>query len=140
MEEKLHRKPESSLYALMYKKMKSLSVIIADDDEISRIFLAQFFKEKCKHIALASNGLELVELFNKYPHVDLILLDLRMPVMDGYIAARKIREIDDKVVIVAETAYSFKEDYKKALSAGCNEYIIKPVNSEEVYNIINKYF
>jgi CheY-like chemotaxis protein len=59
-------------------------------------------------------------------------MDLKMPVMDGYEATREIRKINSEVPIIAQTAYALSGDSKKAMDAGCNEYVIKPINKEEL--------
>ena len=72
--------------------------------------------------------------------IDLILMDIGMPIMDGYEATRQIREFDKQVIIIAQTAYGLANDREKALQSGCNDYISKPINKEELYGLINKYF
>ena len=71
---------------------------------------------------------------------DLILMDMQMPEMDGYEATRKIREFNKDVIIIAQTAYALPGDREKALEAGCNDYIPKPIAKENLFEIINKYF
>jgi len=63
-----------------------------------------------------------------------------MPIMDGYEATRQIRKFDEHVVIIAQTAYGLANDREKALQAGCDDYISKPIKKDELYGLINKYF
>ncbi len=67
-------------------------------------------------------------------------MDIKMPLMDGYEATRKIREFNKEVVIMAQTAYAFPEEMKKALAAGCDDYIVKPVNQNELLDKIKRFF
>jgi CheY-like chemotaxis protein len=66
-------------------------------------------------------------------------MDIKMPEMDGYQAARRIREFDKKVVIIAQTAYALTGDREKAIKAGCNDHVTKPIKRETLLNIISKY-
>jgi CheY-like chemotaxis protein len=98
------------------------------------MFLADYKPE----ILIAENGKKAVEITKNHPDLDLILMDMKMPVMDGYEATRKIREFNKDVVIVAQTAYALAGDDIKALEAGCNGYIAKPLNQNKLVDLINK--
>ena len=67
-------------------------------------------------------------------------MDIKMPVMDGFEATRRIREFNKDVVIIAQTAFAFEEDKQKALEAGCNDFISKPIKQDKLIELINKYF
>ncbi|MFA7049411.1 MAG: response regulator, partial [Bacteroidales bacterium] len=71
---------------------------------------------------------------------DLILMDIGMPVMDGYEATRRIREFNKNVVIIAQTAFAISSDSLKVKEAGCNDYLPKPINKEHLFELIQKYF
>jgi CheY-like chemotaxis protein len=68
------------------------------------------------------------------------LMDIKMPLMNGHEATRKIREFNENVVIIAQTAYALTGDKEKSLEAGCNDYISKPINKDKLLEIIEKYF
>ena len=91
----------------------------------------------------AATGAEAVEQVRQHPELDLILMDIMMPVMDGYEAARRIRKLADPVhankPIIAMTANAFEEDVKAALAAGMNEHLSKPIRIELLYEIMKKY-
>ncbi len=118
----------------------NLTILIAEDDPIGMNFLSNLFQNKCKHLLLAHTGYEAVEMCRQHNNIDLILMDIKMPEMDGYTATKKIREFNQDVIIVAQTAYALSGDKNKALDAGCNEYIAKPVNFQELSGIAKKYF
>jgi len=67
-------------------------------------------------------------------------MDIQMPDLNGYEATREIREFNEEVIIIAQTAYALTGDKVKALEAGCNDYIAKPVNKDDLYALIQKYF
>lgn len=85
------------------------------------------------------NGKEAVEFILEHQDVDLVLMDLRMPVMDGYKAAEHIKSLYPKIPIIALTAYAVEGDMEKALEAGCDDYLSKPINIPEFYSKLNFY-
>lgn len=118
---------------------KKLTVLIAEDDEISSSYLSTLTINFSKEILLASNGLEAIEIFKQNKNIDLIFMDIKMPVMDGYTATKKIREIDKEVCIIAQTAYALHGDREKALEIGCNDYISKPITKKQLLDLITKH-
>ena len=73
------------------------------------------------------------------PQIDLVLMDMRMPEMDGYEATRQIRLFNTDVIIIAQTAHAFAVDIEKAIEAGCNDYISKPLDKYKLLQLIQKY-
>tara|TARA_R110001583_G_scaffold16155_1_gene65604 strand:+ start:1955 stop:3985 length:2031 start_codon:yes stop_codon:yes gene_type:complete len=118
----------------------SLKVLIVEDDNISRNFLELLVKPLSKQVIVAENGFEAVKSFEENQDVDLILMDMKMPVMDGYEATRQIRKVNKDVIIIAQTAYSLIGDRDKSIEAGCNDYITKPIFKDKLFNLIHKYF
>lgn len=105
-------------------------ILIAEDDETSFMLLQVFLAPENYEILYASDGRKALQLFKENPKIDLILMDLKMPVLDGYQATRQIREMDKKIPIIAQTAYALAGDNKKAFDAGCTDYITKPINRD----------
>jgi len=118
----------------------SLKVLIVEDDNISRNFLELLVKPLSKQVIVAENGFEAVKSLEENQDVDLILMDMKMPVMDGYEATRQIRKVNKNVIIIAQTAYSLIGDRDKSIEAGCNDYITKPIFKDKLINLIHKYF
>ncbi len=118
----------------------SLKVLIVEDDNISKNFLELLVKPLSEQIIVAKNGFEAVKSFEENQDIDLILMDMKMPVMDGYEATRQIREMNKDVIIIAQTAYSLIGDKDKSIEAGCNDYITKPIFKDKLMTLINKYF
>jgi len=119
---------------------KKLKTLIVEDDENSAMLLQHMMECHTREILYAINGAEAVEQFSKCSDIDIIFMDMNMPVMNGYIAAQKIRQFNKDVIIIAQSAYVFEDDKEKAINAGCNDYIIKPLNSVQLMDLINKYF
>lgn len=119
---------------------RRLKVLIADDDEISgkliRLIVDMFDSEFLK----AENGVEAVRICQNNPNLDLILMDMKMPEMDGYEATRKIRQFNPDVIIIAQTAYALNNDHVKVMASGCNDYISKPIDRNQLLKVLKKYF
>jgi signal transduction histidine kinase/ActR/RegA family two-component response regulator len=120
--------------------LKKLKTLIVDDDVISKRLLGTILGQLSKKVLYAKNGLEAVEVFRKNPDIDLILMDMKMPIMDGYEAIRQIRQINKKSLIIAQTAFSLEGDKEKAIGAGCEQFISKPINKAELLALIKEYF
>jgi signal transduction histidine kinase/CheY-like chemotaxis protein len=118
---------------------RKLKFLIAEDDEVSSFYLTSILKSINCEILESFNGAEAVEQFRCNPDVDIILMDLKMPVMDGFEATQEIRKLNSEVIIIIQTAYAFTSDKEKSIKVGCNEYISKPIKEEELLDLINKY-
>jgi CheY-like chemotaxis protein len=119
---------------------KPLKILIVEDDEFSEKYIAIRIKKFCKEINTARTGVEAVEVCQNNPDIDLVLMDILMPEMNGYEATRQIRQFNKDLVIIAQTAYALYGDREKALEAGCNDYISKPILKDEFQALIQKYF
>lgn len=93
-----------------------------------------------KNIMKVRTGTEAVKACHDNPDLDLILMDIRMPEMDGYEATRQIRHFNDKVIIIAQTAYGLSGDREKAIEAGCNDHLSKPIRKDKLMEVVHKYF
>jgi CheY-like chemotaxis protein len=119
---------------------RKLTILIAEDEEASAAYLDLVTREFSKQTYFTKTGRETVELFLKHPEIDLILMDFKMPDMNGYEATHQIRRLNQKVKIVGQTAYGLAGDDTKALQAGCDDYISKPINKEKLRMIITNLF
>ena len=124
----------------MPPKINTIKLLVVEDDEGSSLLIKTFINKFCKEILFASDGFESVEICRNNPDIDLVLMDIKMPVMNGYEATREIREFNKEVIIIAQTAYALTGDKKKALDAGCNDYITKPFKKLNINELIQKYF
>ena len=119
--------------------VKKACFLIAEDAPVSTAYLTELIKDFSTEIYYAENGKEAVEMFKRHPEIDIVLMDMKMPLMDGYEATKKIKEIDKEVIVIAQTAYALKNDREKTIAAGCDDYISKPVNKNELIDLIKKY-
>lgn len=114
-------------------------ILIAEDEEVNYVFMEELLNLSGATVLWAKDGVQAVELVKTLKKIDLILMDIKMPVMNGYAATMEIRQINPKIPIIAQTAYAFSEDRQKAEAAGCNDYITKPINSKELFAMMQKY-
>ena len=131
--EQLNKMPDPDVFG-------NLTVLIAEDDNVGQLFLAAILEKKCKKILYAVNGEVAVEMVQKNKDIDFVLMDLKMPVMNGFIATQKIKSIRPEIFIIAQTAFAMTNDKEMALKAGCDAYITKPVNKEQLFNLIKDHF
>lgn len=124
----------------MIKKNTSKTILIIDDDDDSRYLLKYHFKDMNYIIIEANNGKKGIELALKYIP-DLILIDIMMPVMDGFSAIKIIRNNNSlqSIPIIVLTAGLDKNEEKKYTEIGCNECIEKPINLKKLSKLISKY-
>lgn len=118
---------------------KALKILIVEDDETSEKMLEIMIEDYCKSPLIAMDGLEAVRLCKENPDIDFVLMDIKMPELDGYEATKKIREFNKDIIIFAQTAYALPGDREKAIAAGCNDYISKPYSQSELTGLIDKY-
>ena len=107
------------------------SLILVAEDEISNFKLIEaILKRNSYEVVRAENGEEAVEMCRKNTNICLVLMDIRMPVMDGLIATKKIKGFSPNLPIIAQTAYAMDGDENKAIEEGCDDYISKPIRKE----------
>ena len=114
-----------------------ITILVAEDDLISYKYIQTILEInniRCLH---AENGQEAIDLCRSNGKIDIILMDIKMPVKDGFLATKEIREFNQDVLIIAQTAYAMKGDKEKALEAGCNDYLAKPIMEEDLMKKIN---
>ncbi len=121
-------------------RIKKLKILIAEDNQISSILLGKVMSNFCKEVLNVNNGIDAVEVCFSNPDIDLVLMDIQMPLMDGYEATRLIRKFNAKVVIIAQSAFALTGDQERAIAAGCNNYISKPIQQRHLKELISTYF
>ncbi len=140
MQEKTNPPIDIALDHSELMKSGGLNILIADDDEASARLISLIVRSFASKIIRVKNGVEEVEAFKDNPDVDLIITDIRMPEMDGYEAVRKIRKINNNVVIIALTDFAQTGEKSKARRIGCNDYLAKPIQKDKLQDMIKKYF
>lgn len=113
------------------------NILIAEDDYTNRILLEAMLQSTKAQLTIVTNGQDVLKIMEEVSRIDLVLLDIRMPEMNGLEVARIIRLIYPNIPILAQTAYAFDNDREAALAAGCDDYISKPFRREEILEKIN---
>lgn len=120
--------------------LKGKKILIVEDDLSSRLYLNKIL-EKTEAILLnAGDGREAVEFVENDPGIDMVLMDIQLPVMDGYTSARKIRELRREVKLIAQTAYSFTGDMENMYESGFDDFLIKPIYSKQLIEKLSSWF
>lgn len=118
--------------------MSKIKILIAEDLEASQFLLEEMLSSYNFDLIKCKNGKKCIEKFFETEHIDLILMDLDMPIMNGYEATKIIRTRNKKVIIIAQSAYTQKENKEKADNIGFNGYLQKPIRKEQLLRIVNK--
>lgn len=114
-------------------------ILIADDEEVNAMFLDAVFQGTSVQILFARNGQEALDLCKNINKIDLILMDIKMPVMNGIKATAEIRKFNSRIPIIAQTALASEEDKQQSMRAGCNDIITKPIEVQELLVLVNKF-
>ena len=120
------------------KKWEELNILIAEDDNSNFLYLDVLLNNKVNRIDRALNGLEAVEMVKKNTY-DIVLMDLKMPLMSGVEATREIKKLFPLLPVIAATACATTEEKDNALDAGCDGYITKPIKKEEFIKLIDQF-
>jgi len=120
-------------------KWEQKKILVVEDDESSAYLLGEILRETGARIDYTTDGEEAVEFVKEHPETDLILMDIHLPVMDGFAATREIKTFAEHVVVIAQTAYGYSLDYQQAEQAGCDAFLTKPLNSAVLLDKMNSY-
>jgi len=116
------------------------TILVAEDEEFNYYYINEILTPTNAKIIRAFNGLEAVDACKKFPEINLVLMDIKMPEMDGYEATKKIKSFRPELPIIAQTAHAMSEDMSKSLKAGCDNYVSKPIHKEHLLKMINEKF
>jgi len=114
------------------------NILIAEDVESNFLYLKAVLSKLNATIYWAKNGIEAVEICENNS-VDLVFMDLQMPEMNGYEATEILKKKFPKLPIVAQTAFAMSDDREKALDAGCDDYLAKPIKSKDLLSVVEKF-
>ena len=115
------------------------TILIAEDEHFNYLFLEKALLKTNINVLRASNGFEAIEKCKDYPDIDIVLMDIKMPEMNGLEATRKIKEFRPELIIIAQTAYAMANDRNECLEAGCDDYLAKPIRKKELMKILSKF-
>jgi signal transduction histidine kinase/ActR/RegA family two-component response regulator len=119
--------------------IKGTKILVVEDEEINYLYLLEILKDTGTILLHANNGKEAIDLCATHPEIDIVLMDIKMPVVNGYDATREIKKHRPDLPIIAQTAYALYGDQEKAFKAGCDDYITKPLIKDTLIYKINKH-
>lgn len=123
----------------MDKKYQTLKILIVEDDEISQLLLNIMVEEIDCEVINTNTGYEAIEICRNNPDIDVVLMDIKMPKMNGYEATQQIRRFNKNIKIVAQTAYNMPDDIEKSMNAGCDAHLSKPIDEYELMSLIKNF-
>jgi PAS domain S-box-containing protein len=137
--------PGENTNVLMNKSVKTSynwagkTVLLVEDDQPSYVFLKCLVESTNAYLLWAKTGKEALDLIKKVPNIDLLLMDIKLPDIDGITIVKQIRSEGSLIPVIAQTAFALTPDREKALESGCNEYMTKPLHKEKLFELMSKY-
>lgn len=129
----------NDMAAFAHDVLANVKILIAEDETVNYQYLVELFTGSKAIIYHASNGKEAVSICKEHPELNFILMDIKMPLMNGLEATRQIRKFRPNLPIIAQTAYALSGDWKLALEAGCTDYLAKPITKKSILDSIAKH-
>ena len=117
----------------------NITILVAEDDIFSYILIKEFLNETVSIILHAENGKQAIEIFKENVSVDLVLMDIKIPVINGLEAIREIKKIRNNIPIIIQSAYILSKEQKSILNSDRIDYLSKPFNKTELLDKINNY-
>lgn len=114
-------------------------ILIVEDDPVSFAFLKELFQQTGADLYHAADGLEAVNLFRKIKNIDLVIMDIQLPKMDGFEATRIIRSMNSNIPVIAQTAFAMSDDKEKMKQAGFDDYVSKPIDINQLLAIVHRW-
>lgn len=130
---------ETSSHEKRQFDLDNCNILIAEDDDVNYMYLEELLSETHAVFDRAKDGKETLAKYNRNAGYNVILMDIKMPYMNGLEVTAEIRKSNPTIPIIAQTAYAFEEEKQKAMEMGCNDYIAKPIKKEELLELIAKY-
>ena len=118
--------------------IKNRAILVAEDDDMSFDYLNVILQQGNVEVIRALNGEEAVEICKKRNDINIVLMDLKMPVMNGYEATKIIKKFRPDIKIIALTANAYEQDKDEAFKAGCDDYLTKPISNTELFECLEK--
>ncbi len=115
------------------------TILIVEDAIVSYELIRKFLKNTKAKFLHVADGEQAVDLCRKNNNIDLVLMDIQLPIMDGLEATSRIKEFRPDLPIIAQTANTMNDDKPNILNAGCDDYVSKPINRQELYEKIDRY-
>jgi CheY-like chemotaxis protein len=124
----------------VFEKSKGETILIAEDDNINFLLLKRILELKKYKVLRAKNGQEAVDICRLNTEIHLVFMDIKMPVLNGFEAFKKIHDFNPKLPIIAQTAYASADDYERIRQAGFSAYVSKPLDKEKIFDLLDSIF
>jgi CheY-like chemotaxis protein len=121
------------------EKLNGRKILIVEDDFSSRLYLNKILEKSGMKILNAGDGKEAYDIILNDSSIDLVLMDIQLPVIDGYTCTKMLREAGVKTTIIAQTAYGLTGDKERLMSSGFNDYLIKPISQIQLFSKISDF-
>jgi CheY-like chemotaxis protein len=132
-------KTNSALKTEISYNWNNKKILLVEDDKVNISLIKEILSETGLTMDIAEDGVEAIEKFDACNQYDLILLDIKLPLLDGFKVNQHIRKNNKDILVIAETAFALKDDIKHFKEAGFNDYIIKPFVAEELLTMLSKH-
>lgn len=129
---------ENNSHAKAHYVWEGKTILVAEDEEFNFLYLKEILEPTLATVMRAIDGQHAVELC-RMVHFDAILMDIKMPRMNGLEATRQIRSFNQEIPVIAQTAYTLVDDQEKCMKAGCSCYLAKPINSKVLLSLLDEY-
>jgi PAS domain S-box-containing protein len=137
--DKLSKGIQKTAKGVKLPKLNKRVILIAEDDILNYKLLETLVKRTGADVVWAKNGIQAVEFIETRKDIDLVFMDIKMPKMNGYDATRKIKKLNPGIPVIAQTAFAFANEKTKILKSGCNKYLKKPLQKDEIYKVLIDY-
>lgn len=117
----------------------SKTILIVEDEEASRFFLKKVLKKTQANLFFVNDGIEAINMIKENTEIDAVLMDIRLPRMNGIEATSKIKEINPEMPIIIQTAYEMSSVKDEAMISGCDDFITKPINIQTLFSLLQKH-
>lgn len=121
----------------LFRNLVNKTILVVDDEEYNWLLIKDMFEDIQVNLIWAKVGQEAIDIVTSGKNIDLILMDMEMPILDGYDTTKEIKKIIPEIPVIAQTAYSMPEEIEKCFTCGCSGYISKPINFDELISLIN---
>ena len=123
-----------------FKLPENFSVMVVEDEVMNYLYLDEVLRQANANVTWCKNGKEAVEtVIVEKKHFDIILMDVKMPVMNGYEATKIIKKNNPNIPIIIQTAYAMPDEKKRGFDAGCDEYLEKPIRQERLMKTLKNF-
>lgn len=137
--ERQHKQSKQKMPEMSNYNWSDKVILVVEDNELNSRLLEKMMEPTGAKVITAKDGKPAIDLCRADPGIDIVLMDIQMPEMDGYEATRAIKDIRPDIPIIAQTAYAMAEEKERIIKAGCNEYLAKPIRQRELFQVLSKY-